>query len=161
MLTFGGPQMSFRISNSLWLDFYSRLVRKREQGRVWFGENLISGESSKISITSDGLCLSVSIFEAVEGDEILRRFNKEVMQQYEMHGLKCEDGVWSARFPFSVPIERGSYDEANFRELLTHVQYIRQVEGLVENGRMATDTASQFLQQSLDAIGYINRLAQR
>jgi hypothetical protein len=50
MLTFGGPSMSFRISNSLWLDFYSRLIRKREEGRVWFGENLISGESSKISI---------------------------------------------------------------------------------------------------------------
>src|SRR5271167_4478140 len=119
--------MTFRISNSLWLDFYSRLVRKREQSRVWLGENLISGESSTISIISDGLCLSVSIFKAVEGDEILRRFNKEVMQQYEMHGLKCEDGVWSARFPFSVPIERGGYDEANFRELLAHVEYIRQV----------------------------------
>jgi hypothetical protein len=153
--------MSFRISNSLWLDFYSRLVRKREQGRMWLGENLISGESSKISIISDGLCLSVLIVGAPEGDEILRRFKTEVMVQYEMHGLKCQNGVWSARFPYSVPIERGSYDEANFRELLAHVEYIRQVEGPVENGRMTTDTASQFLQQSLATINYINRVAQR
>jgi hypothetical protein len=153
--------MSFRISNTLWLDFYSRLVHKREYGRVWFAENLLSGESGEISIISDGLCLSVSIFGAAAGDEILRRFNKEVMPQYEMHGLECKNGVWLARFPFSVPIERGSYDEANFRELLAQVEYIRQVEGFVETGRMTTDTANQFLQQSLDAINYINRLAQR
>jgi hypothetical protein len=153
--------MSFRISNRLWVNFYSRLVQKREQGRLWFQQNLIAGESSEISIISDGLCLSVSIFEIVDGDEILRRFNKEVMPQYVMHGLKCDDGVWSARFPFSVPVERGSYDEANFRELLAGVEYIRQAEGLMDNGSMTTDRASQFLQQSLDAVNYVNRLAQK
>jgi hypothetical protein len=148
--------MGFRISKHGWTDFYEKLLHKREQGRDWLHENLQPGESFNISIINDGLCLLVSV-RAVEGDKTLQRFSEEVMPRYEMHGLECKNGVWSARFPFSVPIERGTYDEVNFTELLAHIAYIRQVEGLVEDGRMTADTASQFFQQSLEAIEQINR----
>ena len=64
----------------------------------------------------------------------------------------------------AVPILRTDrvrhHDEANFQELLAHIAYIRQVEGLVEDGRMTPNTASQFFQQPLTAIEQINRTPQ-
>jgi hypothetical protein len=140
--------MAFRISKHGWIDFYNKLVLKREQGRDWFTENLKPGDESDISIVNDGLCLFVLV-RAIEGNKILLRFNHEVMPKYEMHGLECNNGVWSANFPFSVPIERGAYDEANFQELLANITYIRQAEGLADGGR--------FFQQSLYAIEQVNR----
>jgi hypothetical protein len=89
--------------------------------------------------------------------KVLLHFSQEVTPQYEMQGLQSKNGVWSAQFAFSVPIERGTHDEANFQELLAHIAYIRQVEGLVEDGRMTPNTVSQFFQQSLTAIEQINR----